>query len=91
MQQVTVGPKYQIVIPKQIRKNIKNFKPGIKVNVSQNKKGIITIQPQAKTTNWVEENQGRFKGVWGDDPIGEITKMRAEWDEPDEKSSKSTS
>ena len=91
MQQVTVGPKYQIVIPKQIRKDIKNLKPGNKVNVSKNKKGIITIAPQVEAKDWVKENRGKFKGVWGEDPIGEITKMRAEWDEPDEKSSKSTS
>lgn len=79
MQQVIIGPKYQIVIPKEIRKKVKGIKPGNKVAVSA-KENTITVQVEAK--NWVEESYGFMKEAWkGIDPIKELEKMRDEWEE----------
>ena len=33
MSEVTVGSKYQIVIPKQVRSKMKKLKPGVKASV----------------------------------------------------------
>lgn len=80
MQQVTVGPKYQIVIPKQIRKDIKGLKPGSKLLVSTVDEGTLTISIDPK--DWIEKNYGSMAEAWKDiDPIAEIEKMRNEWEE----------
>lgn len=80
MQIVTVGPKYQVVIPKEVRKNEKGLQPGAKVTVDRTRKGIITIKTARKT--WSDENYGALKKYWkGIDPIAEVEKMRDEWDE----------
>ena len=79
MQQVTVGTKYQIVIPKEVRKNIKGIRPGAKVAVYSNGKNTIAIK--AETKNWVERTRGIAKDAWKDiDPIKELEKMRDEWE-----------
>ena len=79
MQQVTVGTKYQIVIPKEVRKRIKGIKPGAKVNVYPNGKNTVTIKIEEKS--WVERTRGIAKEAWKDiDPIKELEKMRDEWE-----------
>lgn len=80
MQQATVGTKYQIVIPKEVRRKIKSLKPGAKVVVKKVNEDTITVT----TTNhiWSDDSYGFMKGAWkGIDPIVEIEKMRNEWDE----------
>ncbi len=80
MQIVTVGAKYQIVIPKETRKKIKGIKPGNKVTVKSVNGGVITVTPVEK--NWADENYGAFKKYWkGRNIIAEVEKMRDEWDE----------
>lgn len=82
MQQVTVGTKYQIVIPKEIRKKIKALKPGTKVNVYQTDEQTVTLKPQTDQTSWVEHTRGIATEAWKDiDPIAELGKMRDEWEE----------
>lgn len=79
MQQVTVGTKYQIVIPKEVRKKIKGIKPGAKVVVYPNGKNTVTIKAEEKS--WVERTRGIAKDAWKDiDPIKELEKMRDEWE-----------
>lgn len=80
MQQVTVGTKYQIVIPKEVRKKIKELKPGSKVRVYQSGKNTLSIDldPQG----WVERNAGLMTEAWKNiDPIAELKKGRDEWEE----------
>lgn len=81
MQLVTIGSKYQIVIPKEVRKKIKNLKPGGKVGVYTHDEGksiTIDLDPQS----WVDRTYGMMKDAWkGTDPIAEIEKMRDEWEE----------
>lgn len=80
MQIVTVGPKYQVVIPKEIRRKEKSLQPGVKVVVNRTREGIITIKTARET--WSDRSYGFMKKYWKDtDPIAEIEKMRDEWDE----------
>lgn len=79
MQLVTVGSKYQIVIPKEVRSKIKGLRPGSKVSIKTDKK-TITVKPVAK--NWSDAHYGAFKKYWkGTDPAAEVEKMRDEWEE----------
>ncbi len=80
MQQVTVGTKYQIVIPKDVRKRIKGLKPGARVSVYQSDNNTLSIE--LKPEDWVERNYGLMTEAWKDiDPIAELEKGRDEWEE----------
>lgn len=80
MQVVTVGTKYQIVIPKQIRQKIKGIKPGAKVGVQPAPKNTVTIQPMQG--DWVNRSAGIAREAWKNiDPSKELEKMRDEWEE----------
>lgn len=80
MPQVTVGSKYQIVIPKEVRRKIKGLQPGAKVSVHQQDVQTLTIRIPKKS--WSDETYGFMKKSWkGFDPIAEIEKMRDEWDQ----------
>lgn len=79
MQQVTVGTKYQIVIPKEVRKKINGLKPGSKVAVFAERKDVITIKTEQK--NWLERTRGMMKQAWkGIDTTKYLEDLRNEWD-----------
>lgn len=79
MQLVTVGTKYQIVIPKEVRKNIKGIKPGVKLMVNGVKEGIITIQTEEKS--WLERTRGIAREAWkGINTTKYLEDLRDEWD-----------
>lgn len=82
MQQVTVGTKYQIVIPKRIRMELKGIIPGRKVIVKKLDDSTISVQTPKKTSSkWSDENFGAFQKYWkGIDPIAEAERIRNEWD-----------
>lgn len=78
MQLVTIGAKYQIVIPKEVRKKNKGIKPGNKVSVRSSGE-TITVVPVKK--NWSDENYGSLKKYWhGKNMLAEVEKIRNEWD-----------
>lgn len=77
MQLVTVGSKYQIVIPKEVRKQIKGIKPGSKVSVQSKDNNI---QVKLVNQNWVEANYGKYKKYLKGADL-EVEKMRDEWEE----------
>lgn len=80
MQTVTVGTKYQIVIPKEVRKQLVGLRPGSKVMVGQVDKNTATIKTDPN--DWVERTQGMMTDAWKNiDPIVELEKMRNEWEE----------
>lgn len=79
MEMVTVGTKYQIVIPKKVREKIKGIRPGVKVGLYPADQKTISIKVPEK--NWVEESYGFMRGAWRGNPIKEIEKMRDEWEE----------
>lgn len=72
----TIGSKYQMVIPKEIRKEM-NIKPGDKLYVDAvNNDTIYLIIPQK---NWAERNYGALKKYWkGIDMASEVEKIRNE-------------
>lgn len=79
MQQVTVGPKYQIVIPKAVREKIKDLKPGTKVIVKDVDKKTITIKKVEKS--WLERTRGMMAKSWkGIDTTKYLEDLRNEWD-----------
>jgi AbrB family looped-hinge helix DNA binding protein len=80
MQQVTVGTKNQIVLPKEIRQKIKGLKPGRKVSIYSLDESTIAIKLSAKS--WLDSSYGAMKALWSkSNPIEEVEKMRDEWNE----------
>lgn len=80
MQQVTVGPKYQIVIPSELRKKVKGITPGSKVALTTNEDNEIIIHTDAES--WVRRTSGLMTGAWKDiDPIAGHERMKDEWEE----------
>lgn len=78
MQQVTIGTKNQIVIPKYVREKINGLKPGEKVDIYALDENTLAIKVAEK--NWVENSYGIMKKAWkGIDPMEEVEKMRNEW------------
>ncbi len=80
MEQVTIGPKYQIVIPKKLRQHSKYLKPGNKVSVKKVDEDTYLVKVQQG--NWVEKMAGLMTEAWKEiDPIVELNKGRQEWEE----------
>lgn len=73
--EVIVSSKYQVVIPKAVRKQL-GLKPGQKVQVSQ-KAGTINID----TVSVVEKYAGSLTSVWGN--IDPAVQLRADRDASD--------
>lgn len=79
MQLVTVGSRYQIVIPKEVRSKINGITPRAKVAVSILKNRLEVIPRQ---DNWVDMTRGIMAEAWkGLDPAKKIDKMRDEWED----------
>lgn len=72
----TVGSKYQIVIPKGIRKEM-DLKPGDKLYVDAVDNNTIYLKVPQK--NWADKNYGALKKYWrGINMIEEVEKIRNE-------------
>lgn len=78
MSDVTVSPKYQIVIPKQVREKMKNLQPGAKASVYTKNEDTIIIN--ISRAPWHQRTFGILKDAWAKvDPIKEVEKMRNDW------------
>ena len=78
MQQVTIGTKYQIVLPKEVRLKVKGINPGVKVAVYSDGENAIRIQTEPK--NWLERTRGMMKKAWrGIDTTKYLEDLRNEW------------
>lgn len=78
--QVTVGSKYQIVIPKEVRKKIKGLRPGAKVMVKSLDNQTVSIKTEDK--NWLERTRGMMTEAWrGVDTTKYLDNLRNEWDQ----------
>ena len=74
----TIGSKYQMVIPKDIRQAL-NLKPGDKLYIDTDEEDTITLTVSPK--NWAEQNFGALKKYWkGINMIEEVEKVRNEAD-----------
>lgn len=77
--QVTVGTKYQIVIPKEVRKKIQGLRPGTKVTIKTTEKDTITIKKVK--TDWVDRTRGLAREAWkGIDTTKYLEDLRNEWE-----------
>lgn len=75
---VTVGPKTQVVIPKNVRKIAENIRAGKKVIVRPLSKSSVIIE--LVTGKWTKETYGMQKNVWkGIDASEYIDTLRKEW------------
>ena len=81
MQQVTVGAKYQVVIPKEIRQNMRGIMPGTTVNVKRIDEDTLVIKTNS-AKSWIKRTYGMMNEAWKNiDPIAEVKKGRDEWEE----------
>lgn len=79
MQIVTVGPKYQVVIPKEVRKKIKGLRPGSKVGIALKDENTVSIKIEPQS--WVERNSGLMTKAWkGIDTTKYLKDLRNEWE-----------
>lgn len=79
MYQATVGTKYQIVIPKEVRKRLKGIRPGAKVGISLVNGETATLKTEPQ--NWLERTRGIAKEAWkGIDTTKYLEDLRNEWD-----------
>jgi len=81
MQQATVGTKYQIVIPKEVRKKIKDgLQPGSKVTIHAPNPDTVVITTDP--LSWIRRTSGMMTEAWKNiDPIKELEKSRQEDEE----------
>jgi len=79
MNVVTVGPKYQIVIPKSVRKE-QSIRPGDKAIVSRKRDNRLEIQLVGSSI--IAKLNGLGKHVWrGIDADKYVESLRREWRE----------
>lgn len=77
---VTVSSKYQVVIPRAVRRRL-HILPGQKLHVesSADHQSIIISKPEA-IDQIIERYAGVARGAWGKDPAMTLRKMREqEW------------
>lgn len=73
---ITLSSKYQVVIPKQLRRSL-GMRPGQKLRIYQSKAGTLEIS----TKSALDDLVGSVQGAWGKDPVAYIRKQRDEWDD----------
>lgn len=76
---VTIGPKSQVVIPKEVRKLTPGLKVGQQVVVRALSPHAVIVESVDK--NWVDSTYGMHKKVWqGVDATEYIKKLRDQWE-----------
>lgn len=73
----TVSTKYQIVIPKDVRRRL-DIKPGQKVSFEFDAKGKLVVA-LADPLGSLQKQLGA-RNLWGDDPVETVRALRDEWD-----------
>lgn len=77
---VTVGPKYQVVIPREVRRACRGVRVGAKVYVYPLSESTMAVT--VADENWAETHRGGLKDLWeGIDVAKQLREMRDEWDE----------
>ena len=81
MQLVTVGQKYQVVIPKEAREIAQRIKPGRKVVVVPLDEWSVNLKIKPSAEEWAEATLGMDKKSWkGVDSTKYLSKIRDEWE-----------
>ena len=77
--EITIGERYQAVIPKNVRKIAKQMKSGARATVVPVDERTVMVSVKPK--DWVKETYGMFKGMWKGDATKLIRKLRdEEWE-----------
>lgn len=83
MEQTLVSTKYQIVIPKKVRKKL-SVKPGQRMNIHTVGEQIILSKAHSgehKNWQWPEDYIKNLKNPWeGEDPIKYLDEERNSWE-----------
>ena len=81
MNQTLVSTKYQVVIPKEVRKKV-NLKPGQKMNVNVSGEQIILSPARTKAKlNWPHDHIKKLRGIWKPEGIENyLEEERNSWD-----------
>lgn len=81
MDQTLVSSKYQIVIPKAVRRELK-VQPGQKMNVNVSGEQIILSKAKhAKKMAWPQDYLNRLKNPWeGQNPQEYLDEERSSWE-----------
>lgn len=70
---VKISPKYQVVIPKNLRREL-DIRPGQHLRIKRSNKKLII-----DTESVVDKYAGSMKGAWGgEDPVKVIRRLRDE-------------
>jgi len=78
---VKVGPKYQVVIPKQARQIANKIEPGREVVVNALDEWSLNIRIKPTPEEWVRITLGMDKESWQDtDSTEYIKNLRDEWE-----------
>lgn len=77
MQTVTVGSRYQVVIPLQIRKQVAGVEAGAKAHIFVLDPETIVISTPHK--KWSDDNYGSLKDVLPKNSTRLINNLREEW------------
>lgn len=76
VEESTISSKYQVVIPKKVRKQL-GIKPGQKVEIRSDVSGNVTITPKLSPSDIIKKYAGTMPGAWGDeDPTEMIRRER---------------
>lgn len=76
--EITIGERYQVVIPKKVRKIAKKMKTGARATVIPVDERTVMVS--VKPRSWVSETYGMHKKIWqGIDAREYIQTLRSEW------------
>lgn len=77
--EITIGERFQAVIPKKVRIIAKMMKAGARATVIPVDERTVMVSVKPK--DWVKETYGMFKGMWKGDATKLIRKLRdEEWE-----------
>ncbi|MGI9027571.1 MAG: AbrB/MazE/SpoVT family DNA-binding domain-containing protein [Candidatus Saccharimonadales bacterium] len=77
MKTITLSSKYQVVIPKELRREL-DMRPGQKLRIYKAAKtGVLEISTHSE----LDKLYGSVKGVWSADPATDVRAQRDEWDD----------
>ncbi len=79
--EATVSTKYQVVIPKSVRKQL-GLQPGQKVTFGAVQNGHVMLAKELTAAEVIEKYRGALRKAWGstEDPAIAIRRMRdTEW------------
>lgn len=79
MYKSTINTKYQIVLPKELRKLVSGIIPGNTVIITINDDNSLMISPQDSKIMWADRVKDTAENIYGNDPDQYIQNLRKKW------------